>query len=258
MYFANINGINTNYNYENFHPLLENMNTLKTDISCFVEHNLDVTQTKIRYDLQKVTKRHIPTSSTIATTSPTPFPSSFKPGGCMNIIAKTIRGRITEQGQDAMGRWTYIRLATKQSSMIYIITAYKPCKTTLNQAGPFTVFRQQWTEMRNKGITNPQPRKQFDKDLLNFIHTIQQQHHRIILVGDFNEPSTNSELLKQLHQLRLRDMIRQRHPQLPRFRSCNKGGNIIDFAFCSLSLLPSVLDSTYEPFMLNVNSDHRA
>ena len=104
MYFANINGINTNYNYENFHPLLENMNTLKTDISCFVEHNLDVTQTKIRYDLQKVTKRHIPTSSTIATTSPTPFPSSFKPGGCMNIIAKTIRGRITEQGQDAMGR----------------------------------------------------------------------------------------------------------------------------------------------------------
>ena len=52
-------------------------------------------------------------------------------------------------------------------------------------------------------------------------------------------------------------MIKDRHDNLPNFRSCLKGGNTIDYAFCSISILRSVTASTYEPFYLHSNSDHR-
>ena len=175
----------------------------------------------------------------------------------MNIVARSLHSRITEQGQDSLGRWTYIRFSTKQSSMIYFITVYKPCKTTLRQAGPMTVFRQQWTELRSRGDPNPNPRNQFDNDFLKFVESIQQQHHRIIIVGDFNESIQKSKLLQKLRTYGLKDMIHDRHHNMPKFRSCIKGTNIIDYAYCSTSIFRHITASTYEPFYLNVDSDHR-
>ena len=125
----------------------------------------------------------------------------------MKIIAKSLHSRITEQETDYLGRWSYVRLATKQKSMIYFITAYKPCKNSATRAGPMTVYKQQWTLLRSKGSTNPQPREQFDADLINFLATIQQQQHRIVLTGDFNEWKENSKLFQTLYNMGLWDMI---------------------------------------------------
>ena len=173
------------------------------------------------------------------------------------IITNSTQGRITQQGSDTLGRWAYVRLATKRDNMIYIIVAYKPCKSTLRQSGPTTFFRQQWISLRNQGNLNPQPRNQFDKDLLKFVEEITNQGHRCILVGDFNETRTTSKLFPKLLQLGLRDAVLHRHSPTPPFRSCNRGTNTIDFAFCSVSLLPSLTAATYEPFQLNIASDHR-
>ena len=175
----------------------------------------------------------------------------------MNIIAKSIHGRITQHGTDYLGRWSYVRLATKQQSMIYIITAYKPCKNSINKAGPMTVFRQQWTLLRRQGCIDPKPREQFDTDLTSFLTSIQQQQHRIVLIGDFNERKEKSKLFQTLYNMGLRDMICDRHQQLPAFRTCLKGKNIIDYGMCSISLLPHISLSTYEPFYLGIQSDHR-
>ena len=51
-------------------------------------------------------------------------------------------------------------------------------------------------------------------------------------------------------------MISSRHRNLPKFRTCNKGNNVID-ALCSSSLLSCIHTSTYEPFMFTTSSDHR-
>ena len=120
-----------------------------------------------------------------------------------------------------------------------------------------TVFRQQWTELRKQGQVNPNPRNQFDRDLLAFLHSIHQQGHRMILLGDFNETTEKSTLLQQLHRFGLYDMIHDRHHNLPMFRSCQKGRNTIDYAFCSMSILRTIIASAYEPFHLNSTSDHR-
>ena len=175
----------------------------------------------------------------------------------MKVLDKSIQGRITEQGNDKLGRWTYVKLATKDKNMIYVITIYKPCKNTTTKAGPSTVFQQQWTILRTNGQTIPNPRKQFDKDLLQFLRKIQEQEDRIILVGDFNEKKEKSPLFQSLYRMGLRDAIADHHQQLPSFRTCTKGNNVIDYCMCSISILPHITRSTYEPFQLRTNSDHR-
>ena len=166
---------------------------------------------------QNMIKRRMESPWTILSNNSLDFPSSFKPGGCLNIIAKTIHNRITEHGTDNLGRWSYVRLATKQDSMIYIITVYKPCKNSNKKSGPMTVHRQQWTILQNNGHNNPSPPKQFDKGLLHFLRTIQQKQHRIILLGDFNENKEQSKLFQSLYNMGLRDMIHDHHQSLPHF-----------------------------------------
>ena len=107
-----------------------------------------------------------------------------------------------------------------------------------------------------QGDTNPKPRHQFDIDFLKFIILIQQQGHRIIIIGDFNKTIEKSKLLQNLQKLWLMDMIQNPHHNTPKFRTCLKGTNIIDYALCSLSVLRHITASTYEPFYFNVDSDH--
>ena len=257
IYHANSNGISPYNQFQKLRPTLDNMNNIESDIVCLTEHNLATDEPKTRYDLYNTIKRHMEGSRTITATSSIKFPSSFKPGGTLMIVQRTVQCRINKQGSDELGRWTYIQLATKQDSMIYIVTIYKPCKSSFNHAGPMTVFRQQWTILRANGIRSPNPRSQFDQDLLEFVQQILSEGHRIIIIGDFNENRENSSLMQQLYQLGLRDTIFDRHNNLPKFRSCKRGTNIIDYCLCSTSLLQHITLSHYEPFGLNIDSDHR-
>eukprot|EP00957_Ditylum_brightwellii_P026793 2026528-Ditylum_brightwellii.AAC.2 len=63
-------------------------------------------------------------SSTIPTTN------DYKPGGTMNILQGDVVGWIVESGQDEMGQWVYIKLATKNDKIVTIITVYQPCKVS--------------------------------------------------------------------------------------------------------------------------------
>ena len=139
--------------------------------------------------------------------------------------------------------------------MIYIITVYKPCKNHQG-AGPFTVYNQQWTMMRMEDIVKPEPLQQFDTDLTNFIASLQDKAHRVIVLGDFNETHQSSKVLDSLRNMGLVDTILSWHSNTPPFCSCNKGNNVIDFAIFSPSILSCIMSSSYEPFMLNTTSDH--
>ena len=256
LYFTNINGISSYNQYEHLKMTLDNMTNLQADIICFAEHNLAVDQPRTRYDLINTIRKHLPNSRIVTTTSAIKSTTAYKPGGCLQIIANTIHSRITTQGSDRFGRWTFVGLATRHKTMIYIVTTYKPCKNH-NRSGPFTVYNQQWTMMRQEEIERPEPRQQFDEDFLKFIKSLQEKAHRLIIVGDFNETKKQSKLLRELRNMGLIDVVSSRHANIPPFRSCNKGNNIIDHAICSHPLMSSITASSYEPFMLNTTSDHR-
>ena len=110
IFYSNINGISAKNNFESLHMVLDSMNNLETDITCLAEHNLSTDQHNVRYKLHSIIKRHSPASRIITSTSPIEFPTSFKPGGCMNIITKSLHGRITQQKTDKLGRWNYVSL----------------------------------------------------------------------------------------------------------------------------------------------------
>ena len=55
----------------------------------------------------------------------------------------------------------------------------------------------------------------------------------------------------------LRDMVSDRHRNLPNFRTYFRGTTAIDYGLCSMSLLPHITLSTYEPFSTTTHSDHR-
>ena len=171
------------------------------------------------------------------------------------VSTSTATSRMAQQGQDYLGRWTYALLATKQDSMICFVTAYKPCQTSISTTGPWTVHRQQWVSLRTAGTTNPNPRDQFDQDLLQFLQDMIQQGHRIVLMGDFNG-CKQSSIFTKLYDLGLRDAIHDRHYNLPSFRSYSHGTKVIDYFLCSSSLLPFITTSTYEPFGYSSSSDH--
>ena len=94
--------------------------------------------------------------------------------------------------------------------MIFIVTVYKPYKNHLG-SGPFTVYNQQWTMMRHNNIKQPEPRKQFDADLLQFIQKLQANSHRLIIVGDFNETHHKSKVLQESNNMGLVDTVMSRH-----------------------------------------------
>ena len=132
------------------------MVNIQADIICFSKHNLATDQSQTKYNLMPTIKRHLPNSRIIVATSKIKSPYTHKPGGCLQIITNTIQSRITPQGSNRFGQWTFVALSTKDKSMIYIITVYKPCKNHQG-AGLFTVYNQQWTMMRKEDIAKPEP-----------------------------------------------------------------------------------------------------
>ena len=171
------------------------------------------------------------------------------------LSKNTITRRIAQQGQDSLGRWVYALLATQQDSMICVITAYKPCSASIS-AGPWTVRCQQWLCLCDSGHTSPNPREQFDTNLTQFIQSMINKGHQIILAGDFNSSRETSPLFTQLCNMGLRDAIHNRHFQLPPFRSYSRGNKVIDFVLCSSSLVSFIQRSSYEPFGFSMTSDH--
>ena len=120
-----------------------------------------------------------------------------------------------------------------------------------------TVYCQQWLTLRQQGTLNPSPQDTFDSDFLDPITTLQEQQHRIIVSGDFNETFATSNLLQQLHQQGLHDSISHQHSHLPQFRTYNRGTQVLDYVLVSADILPLITVSAYKPFQLHTQSDHR-
>jgi hypothetical protein len=74
-------------------------------------------------------------------------------------------------------------LEGKSNQKMVIICAYQVCKNARAQAGNKTAYTQQWHILREQGITNTDPRKQFITDFTNELCMhLEQQHDRILVI----------------------------------------------------------------------------
>ncbi len=103
--------------------------------------------------------------------------------------------------------------------------------------------------MRQQGITDTHPRKQFSKDLLSFLQACKNQREEILLAGDFNEAlGTNiSGMTKICTYLGLVDILRNHHgtEDTPTYV---RGSTRIDYALATPQVAAACTTCGYEHF----------
>jgi hypothetical protein len=111
-----------------------------------------------------------------------------------------------------------------------------------------------------KGILGTTPRREFIKDLTEFISHMCpiNRGDKLILVGDFNETmeSANSGIRTVADEFGLVDILATRVGHTT-FNTYNRGTKRIDFALCSPEVVAAVTKGGYEPFGYRPKGDHR-
>lgn len=102
-----------------------------------------------------------------------------------------------------MGRWTSMVLQGKDNQRCRIICAYCPCLST----GPSSTYVLQTVALTRQQVMEC-PRKQFWKDLKDFLVKCQQNNEQVIIMGDWN--SDYYEVTQWMREVGLQDIIQQR------------------------------------------------
>ena len=98
-------------------------------------------------------------------------------------------GRVIDQGNDHMGRWSYQKFGCKNQRTFYIISAYQVCTDHIivnDKVKTLTATAQQTSILRKSG-RDMKPRKAFVSDLKKIITELKKDGSGIMLAGDFNE-----------------------------------------------------------------------
>ena len=183
--FQNIHGISNTRGLE-VNPEIEMMSEWNISVMGMSETNRPWTaQQKSEYDFMMRT--HFISSRTLYTAAPAiSHDQTYQPGGNLMTINGHTTGRIYDQGSDHLGRFCWYALRGKRDEGVLVIVAYRVCQKASDASGPFTAYRQQYINMRNAGITNPNPRQQILKDLTTLITTKRNEGLRPILMMDAN------------------------------------------------------------------------
>ena len=113
--------------------------------------------------------------------------SDYMTGGTLTATVDKWSSRVFKKDADpsGMGRWSYQTLVGKQNTKVTIITGYRCIR---NISGESSAWNQQAIFLKDrKSVRSPNPRKQFIKDLTDFINQKRALNHEIILNLDANE-----------------------------------------------------------------------
>jgi hypothetical protein len=181
----------------------------------------------------------------------------YLPGGSACLVLNKWTGRIIEQIKDksGLGRWAGYRLRGKKNKEIIILSAYRPTKS--NNAGDSTCYSQQWRILREtSNNNNPEPRKQFMKDLTTLVQKWEAENCEILIGIDANEgiENNNSSVKRLLENTTLNDLLDLDYNPPTHIR----GKNAIDFLLGTPLIKQSIKAAAYLPFFGGAwDSDHR-
>jgi hypothetical protein len=158
-----------------------------------------------------------------------------------------------------MGRWTYQTFSGKRNQNVTIVNAYQVCDKSVSQRGRYTAAAQQESLLRQRGETNPNPRKHFLLDLHHFLQQRRQEGDEIILTSDFNEAlgDETDGIPKLCSSLNLVNLMFSLHDsrQVPTYA---RGKKRLDYALATPLAARTIVAGGYEPFNHRLASDHCA
>jgi hypothetical protein len=205
--FHNINGMK---DHTNWYQIITTMQELNISIFGFTEINRSLTR-GYSNEWRNIIRKVFYYSRSVHSESNIHLESNYKPGGTMTTVTGKWLSRISLQEHDpkGLGRWSFVKISSKKSSMV-IITAYRPCATQ----GPQTAWMQQWVLLRESGAKNPDPIQTFYHDLESQLQEWREQGIEILLLIDANEHIGEKPggLTSIIGKLEMADLVRHRHP----------------------------------------------
>ena len=137
--------------------------------------------------------------------------SDYQPGGTAISVRNKWATRFLAKGSDSLGRWSYISLSGKGTSIVTFIVAYRVCdgasETPLSAR---TVRAQQEWMYADRGHNNNNTdlREQCLSDLADLVNQLKSAGHDIVLSMDANESNdcATSKVAQFLHQTELADV----------------------------------------------------
>jgi hypothetical protein len=257
--FQNVNSLGTSQYHHNIQDIAMSQHELQIDLIGITEHCLNTSQPKVLNTIQRSLNQHFRgqyviqmNSSSIETSTP------YLPGGTASLLIGEQITRIDPigRGGDEHGRWSFITLRRKKSTPLTIYTAYKVNKQPTNNVG-ITAWHQQRIMLNKQNREREHPREAFTTDLIRSIRSHQDQHHHIIVGGDFNDTlySRRSQLLHLANATQLVDPWTVFYPQFNTYQ--RRGTSRIDSVLVSHDLVDSIRKIGYSPFNWFTNSDHR-
>jgi hypothetical protein len=259
----NFNGLTIDDSGGDFMELCDEAATMQADIVLGTEHNLDARKYYVRKKCYETCRQHstvghykLQMSSTVIKAA-----TLYKPGGTLLLARGNCVARILDGGDDAMGRWSYIRMAARGNRVVSIIMAYQPCAVRGNPKGKFTVHAQQSSLLRQANMSDPKPnpRKYFRHDLTILLKRLKAQGDDLIVMGDFNEALGNDPagMSKICRELVLSDIMKLRHGTSDKPATYARGHKRLDYLLMSERCTIAVRNCGYKPFNHRLFSDHR-
>ena len=153
----NVNGIKSFNNYSSLHELCSEVKQYHPDVFALQETNLDFYRNNTHRDIESVFKQHFGKAKLIASNPISVADKDYKPGGTALIIVGKWVSSIISKSYNNLGRFTSVDLNISGQPNITIFSSYNTCKMSKDNAGLNTIYKQQWSALRLKGIKNPDP-----------------------------------------------------------------------------------------------------
>jgi endonuclease/exonuclease/phosphatase family metal-dependent hydrolase len=165
---------------------------------------------------------------------------------------------VSKVSCDDLGRWVSATLTGTDGDSFTLFSLYNVVDTTLQEAGPSTVFAQLYRLLRLVGVTHPNPRKQCVGGLQRVIAQLVHNDEKVVVVGDFNEllghdPGLMASVCAANH---LFDVHPKFHGEVANIPTYTRSSKRLDYCAASASLEPYVAASGFNLFNECIHSDH--
>jgi hypothetical protein len=257
----NINGLKLDLEGGNFTELCRVIKEIQADVVGISEHNIDSTQHYVQQLCYNALQQNLPRSKlTLGTTSISTTEHIYKPGGTLTISSGNIVSRVIETGSDEFVRWTFQTFAGCNDRTLALINAYQVCDKSQTQRGRSTAASQQESLLRQRGASDPDSRKHFRTDLMEFLQHLKTSKHHILLIRDFNKALGEDEngMCKLCSEIGLINLMAQMHGSSGP-ATYSQGKKRLDYALGSTKVSEALCRCCgYEPFHQRMFSDHQA
>jgi hypothetical protein len=107
--------------------------------------------------------------------------SQRRPGGTLLGVTGALVGRVCKQHMGKYGRWTQVQILGRDGCILTVICAYQVVQDK-GTYGDRTKHSQLIRLMRLDGISDPNPRQAFIRDLKSLVKSLHTAHHNVILI----------------------------------------------------------------------------